>query len=66
VKRPLSSSPQMEAARGVEERRELGQPVAVARGSDLRQLLPDVLRCGQSETPSSARSRRLTATPADP
>ncbi len=65
MQRPLASSSEMEAARRVEERRQLGQPVALPSGRDPRELLSDVLG-GHSSTPSSASRRRLTPTPAEP
>jgi hypothetical protein len=66
MKPPVAAASQMEAPRRVEERRELGPPVALPLRCDRRELLPDVLRGDQSETPSRARSRRLTSTPALP
>ncbi len=66
VQRPVAASAQVEAPGGVEQRRELGSPVALALRRDRRELLADVLRGDQSETPSSASSRRLTSMPALP
>lgn len=66
VERPLPSPPQVKAACGVEERRQLGSAVAFPCGGYLRKLFPDVPRGRQSVTPSSARSRRFTEMPADP
>ena len=66
MERPVAAAAQMEAPGRVEQRRELGSPVALALWRDRRELLADVLRRDQSETPSSASSRRLTSTPALP
>ena len=63
---PLTLSAQVEIPGGMEERRQLGTSVAVARRRDARELLADVLGRDQSDTPSSASSLRLTATPAEP
>ena len=62
---PLASSAEMEAAGGVEERRELGATVALPLERDPRELLPDILG-GHRTTPSSASSRCLTPMPAEP
>ena len=66
VKPPIPRSAQMQASRGVEERRELGEPVALTLGRDRCELVTDVLGRDQRTTPSRARSRRLTSTPASP
>jgi hypothetical protein len=66
MERPVAAAAQVETAGGMEERRELRSPIALALGGDRRELLPDVLRRDQSETPSRVRSRRLTSTPALP
>jgi len=66
VKPPVPRSAQMQTSRGVEERRELGEPVALSFGRDRRELVADVLGRDQRITPSRARSRRLTSTPASP
>ena len=67
--RPLALPAEMQAAGGVEERRQLGQPIAAPGRRDPRELLPHVLRrdhAASPVTPSSASNRRLTATPALP
>ena len=66
VKPPVSRSAQVQASRGVEERRELGEAVALTLGRNRRELVADVLGRDQMTTPSRARSRRLTSTPASP
>ncbi len=66
VEAPLPVPAQVEIAGGVEERRELREPVAAARRRNAREFLADVLGRDQSDTPSSASSRRLMSTPADP
>ena len=66
MERPVAAAAQMKAPGRVEERRELGPPVAFPLWRDCRELLTDVLGRDQSETPSSASSRRLTSTPALP
>ncbi len=66
VEAPLPVPVQMEIAGRVEERRELRAPVAVACRRNAREFFADVLGRDQSDTPSSASSRRLTSTPADP
>jgi len=66
VERPFALGAKMEAARRVEERGELGEPVAATFGSDAAQLLADVLGGRQRSTPSRASRRRLTPTPAEP
>ena len=57
---------QMEAPRRVEERRELGAPVALPLRRDRRELLADVLGGDHRTVPSSASRRRLTSMPASP
>jgi hypothetical protein len=46
VEGDLAAAAEMEAAGDVEERRELGEPVAVASRRDRRQLVPHILRTG--------------------
>ena len=65
VERPAAPAVEVEAAGGVEERRELGEPVARAFRGDAGELLAHVLG-GHRRTPSSSRRRRLTPRPADP
>ena len=60
---------QVHRAGRVEQRRGLGEPIAATRRGDGCQLGADVLgerRVAQSSTPSSASSRRLSATPDEP
>jgi hypothetical protein len=66
MERPVAAAAQVETAGGMKERRELSSSVALALRGDRGELLPDVLGRDQSETPSRARSRRLTSTPALP
>ena len=66
VEPPLPASTEMEVPSRVEESRDLGAAVASTDGGDARELLADVLRRDQSDTPSRASRRRLTATPAEP
>ncbi len=64
-----TTTAQVHRAGGVEDRRGLGQPVAAPRRRDGGQLGADVLgerAVAQSSTPSSARRRRLSATPDGP
>ena len=63
---PATVAAEVQVAGGVEERRELGAPVALTLRDDARELLSDVLRRDQRTTPSRASRRRLTATPAEP
>ena len=64
-----ATTAQVHRAGGVEDRRGLGQPVAPPRRRDGGQLGANVLgerAVAQSSTPSSARRRRLSATPDGP
>ncbi len=66
MQRPAARAPKVQAPGGVEQGRELRSPVALALRRDRRELLANVLGRDQMETPSSARRRRLTSTPAPP
>src|SRR5581483_78168 len=57
---------EMPGARRVEERRELGEPAAAARGRDRGELVPQLVRRDHRWTPSSASMRRLYSTPRSP
>src|SRR3990172_4449185 len=66
VQPPLSAATQVQASRRMEQCRDLRQPIARSLRGYLCELLTDVLGGHQRSTPSSASSRRLTATPAEP
>ena len=66
MERPGSCAAQVQAARGVEEGRQLRPAIAVALRRDARELLADVLGGDHRCTPSSASRRRLTSTPVRP
>ena len=66
VQCPVSTGSEMQAAGRVEERGELGPPIAGATRRDSGQLLPYVFGCDHKRTPSSASNRRLTPTPVAP
>ena len=51
MQRPVAGSAQVKAPRGVEQRRELGPPVALALRRDRRELLADVLGGDHSDDP---------------
>ncbi len=66
VQRPVAGAAEVQAPGGVEQRGELGAPIALALRRDRRELLANVLGRDHSSTPSSASSRRLTSTPVAP
>ena len=65
VQCPITSSAEMQAPGGVEQRRELREAVTPSGRGDSSELLSDVLG-PHMRTPSSMRSLRLIPTPADP
>ena len=67
VERDLPAPAQVRAAGGMEEPRELGEPVAVAAWRDPGELVAELLgERAHSSTPSSASSRRLYPRPSEP
>ena len=58
MERKLAVTAEVQAAGRMEERRDLGQRVAAASGSDGRELVSDVLG-ERHAAPSSASRRRL-------
>ena len=69
VERDGAAATEMHRSGGVEQRRDLRQPVAASRRCDRSQLRPDVVderRRAHRCTPSSASSRRFSPRPAEP
>lgn len=66
VQRPIASCSKVQAAGRVKESGQLGPLIARATRSNSGELLSHVFGCDQGTTPSSASSRRLTATPVAP
>jgi hypothetical protein len=66
VQRPIASCSKVQAAGRVKESGQLGPLIARATRSNSRELLSHVFGGDHGSTPSSASSRRLTATPVVP
>ena len=69
VERDLAASTEVQAARGMRETRELGEPVALLPRHDPRELVPEVLRQRHLRAPAAdacTRVRAIRTSPARP